>query len=493
MSFIRPLFPCGSGSAVADGSLGGPDVPSAPPVRPGSGGPGGQGVLSTGPGFGESKGSGAALGEPEGSSAGAEVVGGKALGLRVLWELGLPVPPGFVITTEACRAFLREGRFPDGLDAELTAAVRELESVTGRRFGDRDRPLSVSMRSGAAVSMPGMMDTFLDHRGPVSRLREAVKAVFASWHTPRATTYRELHGIPHDQGTAVVVQAMVFGDRDDHSGSGVAFSRDPGTGAKTPYGEVLFGCRGDEVVSGRSATRPLGELADREPAIWDALLDGLGRVERRFRDVCHVEFTYESGKLWFLQVRAGGLTGRAAVRAAVDLVGEGLIDRAVALARVTPRIRAAARTARIRSGADILARGTGAGPGVAAGRIAVTADQAVSMAPGGPVILVRPQTSPLDLHGMAAAAGIVTTVGGPTSHAAVVARSMGKPAVVGVAALTVDPAGGVVRCGDLALPTGTVVTIDGTGGEVVLGTAEIAAGDTDPHLAILLAWARNSE
>jgi pyruvate,orthophosphate dikinase len=426
------------------------------------------------------------------TSGDADVLGGKGHGLVVLMGLGLPVPPGFVISTGACREFLRDGRLP-----ELAAAMGELETVTGRRFGGAQRPLLVSVRSGAAVSMPGMMDTFLNVGGPspdaaAGRLRESVEAVFTSWHTPRATSYRELHGIPHDRGTAVVVQAMVFGDSDAHSGSGVAFSRDPSTGDKAPYGDVLFGHQGEDVVSGRTATRPLGELADREPSVWSALLDGLDRVERHYRDVCHVEFTFESGRLWFLQVRPGGLAGRAAVRAAVDLADEGIIDRAAAVRRVTSRQIRAARAPRIRAGTSALARGVGASPGVAAGRMALTADQAVRMAADGPVVLVRPHTSPLDMHGLAAAAGIVTTVGGPTSHAAVVARSMGKPAVVGVTALTVDPASGCVHTPAGALPEGTVITIDGTGGEVVTGAAETTTADADPHLNRLLTWAASS-
>jgi pyruvate,orthophosphate dikinase len=424
----------------------------------------------------------------------AGVLGGKGSGLVTLMRLGLPVPAGFVVSTAACRDFLRDGRLPGGLAVELAAAVRDLETATGRTFGGTDRPLRVSVRSGAAVSMPGMMNTFLDVGGPSAeaadgRLREAVEAVFASWHTPRATSYREVHDVPHDLGTAVVVQQMVFGDRDEHSGSGVAFSRDPGTGVKAPYGDVLFGHRGDDVVSGRVATRPIEALADREPAVWAALLDGLDRAERHYRDVCHVEFTVESGRLWFLQVRPGGLAGRAAVRVAVDLADEGIIDRATAVRRVSARQIRAARVPRIRTGTPVLTRGVGASPGVATGRIAVTADQAARMAAAGPVILVRPHTSPLDMHGLAAAAGIVTTIGGPTSHAAVVARSMGRPAVVGATALTVDPATGRVHTPDGSFAEGTVFTIDGTGGEVVAGPAETTTDDAGPHLSRLLGWA----
>ena len=433
----------------------------------------------------------------------AEVLGGKAHGLVVLRRLGLPVPPGFVIGTAAGRAFLRGGRPPDGLTAELAAAVAGLEAATHRRLGGPGRPLAVSVRSGAGVSMPGMMSTILnlgltarataglaaetgdprfalDARrrflasvaaavGPgepvpedaTRQLERAVAAVFASWDSPRARTYRELHGIPHDLGTAVTVQAMAFGNR------------------------------GDDVVSGRSPTRPLRELADREPAVWAGLLDALHRTERHHRDACQLEFTFEAGEPWVLQARTGHLAGAAAVRVAVDLADEGAIGRPEALLRVAPGQLRHVRTPRVVAAgeADILTRGLGAGPGVAAGRVATTAEEAVRMAADGPVILVRPETSPLDLHGLAAAAGVVTARGGPASHAAVIARSMGKPAVVGATGLTVDVAGGAVRAGGRTVPEGTRITIDGTGGEVVLGSPRVVTAATDPHLDRLLGWA----
>lgn len=226
----------------------------------------------------------------------ADVLGGKAHGLVVLRRLGLPVPPGFVIGTEACRAFLRHGRLPDGLDAQLAAAVADLEAATNRKLGGPERPLAVSVRSGAGASMPGMMTTVLNlgltPQTAIARLRLAAAAVFSSWDTPRATTYRELHDIPHDLGTAVTVQAMVFGNRDDHSGAGVAFSRDPNTGEPVPFGEVLFGRQGDEVVSGRSLTRPLHDLAGREPTVWAGLLEafapGRGARPRRVLSRVHL-------------------------------------------------------------------------------------------------------------------------------------------------------------------------------------------------------------
>ena len=310
------------------------------------------------------------------------------------------------------------------------------------------------------------------------QLALAVAAVFASWDEPRARTYRELHDIPHDLGTAVTVQAMVFGNRDERSAAGVAFSRDPTTGEPAAFGEVLFGHQGDDVVSGRSLTRPLRELADREPAAGEALVAALTRLEAHYRDASYVEFTVECGQLWLLQARAGRFAGPAAVRVATDLVDEGVLARDEALLRVSPgHLEVGGR----RLGAtDLFARGTGASPGVAAGRVATTAEAALRPVAHGPVILVRPETSPLDLPGLAAAAGVVTARGGPASHAAIVARSMGKPAVVGVADLIVD--NGQMTVGGHAVDDGVLITIDGTGGAVVLGAAATVAAD-DPHRA----------
>ncbi|MDA2806531.1 PEP/pyruvate-binding domain-containing protein [Nocardiopsis suaedae] len=509
---------------------------------------------------------------------GADTVGAKAHGLVALHRLGLPVPPGFVVTTAACRRFREVGRLPDGLRGELAAAVRGLEAATGRRFGGTRAPLAVSVRSGAGVSMPGMMSTVLDlgltagaaealaaetgdarfalesrlrslttfasalpgapadapaegsgdtsgggdgegdGGGDTGRLRAAiaaaerrigrllgrpfpddaagqletaVEAVFSSWDAPRARTYRELNGIPHDLGTAVVVQAMVFGNRDAHSGTGVAFSRDPGTGENTPSGDVLFARQGDDVVSGREPTLPLSGLGAREPAVADALADALARAEGHFRDACYVEFTFESGGLWLLQVRPGRFTGAAGVRVAVDLAGAGVITREDALLRVPPQGLRNVRTPRITAQAqpDVVARGVGACPGVAVGRLATTSEAAVRMAAEGPVVLVRPETSPDDVRGLAAAAGIATARGGPAGHAAVVARSMGKPAAVGIAGLVVDAASATVRAGGRTLAQGDLVAVDGSGGELVLGDPPTATDTADAHLGTLLAWA----
>ncbi|MEU4430773.1 pyruvate, phosphate dikinase [Nocardia rhamnosiphila] len=487
-----------------------------------------------------------------------EVLGAKAHGLIELRRLGLPVPAGFVIGTEVCRAFLRDGRFPDGFHSELAAALAGLEAATHRRLGATEKPLTVSVRSGAAVSMPGMMDTVLNlgltagaarglaaetgdpgfalvtrlrflssfasaiagaagtnsgadraihhtiraaediisrHVGqqvlhsPFRQLELAIAAVCSSWDTPRARTFRAIHDLPPDRGTAVTVQAMVYGHRDDHSGAGVVFSRNPNTGEPVPFGDVLFGGQGDEVVSGRSPTLPLHELAAREPAVWSCLVAALARVEAHVRDSCCLEFTVEAGEFWILQVHRGKMAAGAAVRTAVDLAGEGLIDQREALLRITPQQLRHARTPRmvLDSPEDFLGRGLGACPGVAVGRIATSAGAAVRMAAAGPVILVRPDTSPHDMPGLAAAAGILTTRGGPACHAAVVARALGKPAVVRVTGLSVDATS--IRTPGNTFPEGTLIAIDGTTGEVTAGSPRIHTPATDPHLHRLLEWA----
>ncbi|MEW1797977.1 pyruvate, phosphate dikinase [Streptomyces niveus] len=362
------------------------------------------------------------------------------------------------------------GDSPPGTErgqAHLTDAARAIEALVRERCG---RPVPDDANR---------------------QLEWAVEAVFSSWDTPRARTYRTLNDIPHDLGTAVIVQTMAFGNRDGHSGTGVAFSRDPNTGENVPYGDVLFGHQGEDVVGGRTTTRPLRELAEREPAVWRELLDALGRIERHHRDACYVEFTYQSGELWFLQTRPGRFTGGAAVRAATELADEHVISRQEALLRISPQHLQHVRTPRIASSgeADILARGIGACPGVAAGAVATTADQAVRMARDTPVILVRPETSPGDMHGLAAAAGIVTARGGPASHAAVVARALSKPAVVGLTGLTVDTHGGSITVGGRSAGAGTLVTIDGTSGEVALGTPRVVTDAADHHLHRLLGWA----
>ncbi|MEU3269620.1 pyruvate, phosphate dikinase [Saccharomonospora sp. NPDC006951] len=469
------------------------------------------------------------------STDSAELVGAKAHGLMLLQRLGLPVPPGFVVTTRACRAFLAGGRFPSGFARELRTAVAGLEAATGRSLGGTP-PLAVSVRSGASVSMPGMMNTVLglgltteataalaaetgdsrfaldsrrrflatfasatndietrwDRPVPDDAARQlelAIEAVFASWNTPRARTYRELHGIADDLGTAVVVQAMVFGNRDEHSGTGVAFSRDPGTGENTPSGDVLFGAQGDDVVSGGTTPLPLACLARREPAVWSELLEALRRVEASYREAAYVEFTYQTGELSLLQTRRAQLTGAAAIRDAVDFADERLITRSEALLRVSPRHLDLARTPRIAPTADVLASGAGASPGVATGMIATTTEAAVRMSAGAEVILARPETSPHDMSGLAAAAGIITATGGAASHAAVVARSLGKPAVVGISGLVVDDTHGAITVAGRSIQEGTIVTVDGGTGRIALGRAPVVTGAADAYPNRLLEWA----
>lgn len=496
--------------------------------------------------FGTDTAAGAARGPATASTVeplpGVDEVGGKGHGLLLLTRLGLPVPPGFVVGTSAWRRW-RDWRadraaastlvLPDDLRAEVRAGLAGLEAATGRRLGGTAHPLVVSVRSGAAVSMPGMMSTVLDvgltpdatralahetgdegfaadcrarleagwaatvGRGPVpddatAQVEQAVAAVLASWDTPRARTYRRLHGIDDDLGTAVTVQAMVFGNRDDRSGTAVAFSRDPSTGEPEPSGDLLLRHQGEDVVGGTARTRPLTDLATAAPEAWTDLLDALDVLERHHRDVVEVEVTVEQGRLWVLQVRRAVLVGRAAVRVAVDLADAGTTDRAEALRRVSlAQVRQAVTTARLDPAHphDVLTRGTGASPGVATGRVALTADAAVRLATDGPVLLVRPETSPLDLHGLAAAAGVLTARGGAASHAAVVARSLARPAVVGASAVEVDEHAGVVRVGARVLAEGDVVAVDGSGGEVVVGLPHVTTGADDPYVRRLLAWA----
>lgn len=453
------------------------------------------------------------------------LIGGKAWSVAWMRHLRLPVPPAFVITTAACLAYLENG-FPDGLADEIAGGIAWLERETGRSFGGADRPLLLSVRSGAAVSMPGMMDTVLNlgiddaaeaalaaetgspdfaqdtHRRfrelyvaivqkgdeapppptPVERLHAAVRAVFDSWNTRRARRYREHNGIPHDLGTAVTVQAMVFGNLDERSGTGVLFSRNPLTGEPEPYGEYLPRAQGEDVVSGRFTPLPLDAMRQREPEAHGALLAAAAALERENRDVQDIEFTVQSGRLYLLQARAAKRAPGAAVRAAVDMVAEGLIDETTALSRVSPdQVRTLLRprlAAGGEAGATVLATGEGACPGVASGVFVTEPDEAERRAAAGEdVILLRATTSPDDIHGMIAARGIVTEQGGSTSHAAVVSRALGRPCVVGV-----GPAG---------IVPGSSGTVDGAAGRVYAGALPVETPDerADPHLARLAEWA----
>jgi len=498
------------------------------------------------------------------------LLGNKGAGLVRMRGLGLRVPPAFVITTQACRGYLDDGAQPPGLLDEIDAALVGLERERGLRLGDPECPLLLSVRSGAAVSMPGMMDTVLDlgvteatraglvrrggpgfaldshrrflesfgtvvlgidqrafdlaaeevaagagrlaaqveafsqvvaaHSGaellddPRAQLRLAVEAVFRSWHSPRASVYRRLRDIPDDLGTAVVVQAMVFGNLNERSGTGVVFTRDPNTGAARPYGDFLFAAQGEDVVSGRHRTLPVAALGERLPRVWDELCRMLPELERETGEMLDLEFTVEDGTLYVLQMRSGKRAAAAAVRIAVEMAGEGLIGRAEAVRRIgIDQLDRLARPHLDPTGDhDVAAVGLGASPGIATGRICLSADAVADLLdhPGEDgVILVRTETSPADVHGMAAADGILTGRGGLVSHAAVVARDLGTPAVVGVAELVVEERQGTVRIGAHRLAEGDVVTIDGGSGEVVVGPARAVAPAPCAALATLLEWA----
>ncbi|HWP63281.1 MAG TPA: pyruvate, phosphate dikinase [Candidatus Binatia bacterium] len=460
------------------------------------------------------------------------LLGGKAANLSIMAvELGLPVPPAFTISTEACRAYL-EGGWPEGLDAEIREHMARMEARVGHRFGDPADPLLVSVRSGAPVSMPGMMDTILNlglneattaglaarsgdpafaancrarfeamyrdivgvdavPADPWLQLRGAIEAVFRSWNSERARAYRRREGIPDDLCTAVTVQAMVFGNRGPNSGTGVLFTRNPATGEPVLYGDVMFNAQGEDVVAGTHQTEPIAVLETRLPEVASELSAYARRLERHYRDLCDIEFTIEDGRLWLLQCRVGKRSPQAALRIAVDMASDPdfPLSREEAVRRVShlladpPR-----RTAERRDAGPPLARGLGASPGIAAGEIATTPEAAVAAAEAGrSVILVRPETSPDDVHGMARAAGILTATGGLASHAAVVARGWGIPAVVGCAELSVGD--GVVTIAGRTFREGDVITVNGTTGEIFAG-AVVGESEIVPEAVTLLAWAR---
>ena len=459
------------------------------------------------------------------------LVGGKAANLGVMArELDLPVPPGLVITTAACRAYLAGG-WPAGLDEEIRAGMAEVERQVGRRFGDADDPLLVSVRSGAPVSMPGMMDTILDlgltdateaglarvsgdaafardchdrlrtmfrdivgqdpPDDPWLQLRLAVEAVFRSWNSDRARAYRRREGIPDDAGTGVTIQAMIFGNRGSDSATGVVFTRNPATGEAGLYGDVMFGAQGEDVVAGTHRTEPLAALDTRLPAVAAELRRDGARLEAYYRDLCDIEFTIEEGRLWLLQVRVGKRSPRAALRIALEMALDEQfpLSRREAVERVAPLLADPPRVATGRHrDAQPLATGLAASPGVATGEIVTNPEAAQRAADAGRTpILVRGETSPDDVHGMARAAGILTSRGGLASHAAVVARGWGLPAVVG--ARDVDVGDGTVRFPGLTLAAGDVITIDGDTGEVFRG-AVAGATDIAPEARTLLDWAR---
>ncbi len=523
-------------------------------------------------------------GSAEGAGQSREILGGKGAGLAQMSALGIPVPPGFTITTEVCNAYHARGRrYPEGLEEEFHAQLAALEALQGRRFGDLEDPLLLSVRSGSAISMPGMMDTVLnlglsresveaqiaagvdprflrdcDRRlvtmygdvvlglphddfeailsrqrsaagvesdaeltaddlaavtdahleliassgtpfpeEPLAQLWGAVAAVFDSWNIQRARDYRRLHQIADDLGTGVNVQAMVFGNRGPDCATGVAFTRNPATGQRRIYGEYLINAQGEDVVAGTrtplsiAPTDGSGGLAADFPEAYAELQNVCDVLEDERKEMQDVEFTIEDGKLYMLQTRDGQRTGAAAARIAVAMVEESRIDSATALERVegeqiaqllAPVFDPDEKRAAIEDG-RLLATGLAAGPGAASGRIALTAERAAEMAAGGDVVLVRDETSPEDIVGMHASVGILTSRGGMTSHAAVVARGMGKPCIVGASALAVDSEAGEVRVGDRVYREGDEISIDGTAGEVIAGP--LAAHPSDVLDALL--------
>src|SRR5215210_2512255 len=495
----------------------------------------------------------------EPTEGGRELLGGKGIGLAEMTQLGVPVPAGFTITTDACRAYMAAGHeMPEGLEQEIDEHVARLEETAGKRFGDPSDPLLVSVRSGAAVSMPGMMDTILnvglndeaaaggerfvldsyrrliqmygeivDHidgqrfadaldendlertiaafktiyqeetgrpfpQDAREQLGRAVRAVFESWDTPRAKAYRRHNRISDDLGTAVNVVQMVFGNKGEQSGTGVAFTRDPSTGEAGLYGEFLADAQGEDVVAGIRTPEPLQAMQGRVPEAFDELLETMRRLEAHYRDMQDIEFTVEDGKLYLLQTRAAKRTAAAGLKAAVEMVDEALISREDAVARIDPGQLDQLLHPRIDPAAtyDVVAKGLNASPGAASGGVVFDADTAEERGRNGAaVILVRWETTPDDIHGMIAAQGILTAHGGMTSHAAVVARGMGKPCVAGCEALSVDADAKTASLNGHKLGEGDVITIDGGTGEVIVGEVPLIAPEINEDFETVLRWA----
>jgi pyruvate,orthophosphate dikinase len=503
----------------------------------------------------------------EPADGGRDLLGGKGIGLAEMTQLGVPVPAGFTITTDACRAYMASGgELPEGLEAEIDEHLARLEQTTGKRFGDPGDPLLVSVRSGAAVSMPGMMDTILnvglndaaveglarrtgnerfardsyrrliqmygeivDHIDPhrfsdalarqeddlpglietfkaiyaeetghpfpqdaKEELGRAVRAVFESWNTPRAKAYRRHHHIPDDLGTAVNVVQMVFGNKGAESGTGVAFTRDPSTGEQGLYGEFLADAQGEDVVAGIRTPQPVAKMKEQLPGAFDELVETMRRLEEHYKDMQDIEFTVEDGRLYLLQTRSAKRTAAAALKAAVEMVDEALITREEAVSRIDPGQLDQLLHPRIDPDAtyDVVARGLNASPGAASGEIVFDADTAEERGKNGDaVILVRWETTPDDIHGMIAAQGILTAHGGMTSHAAVVARGMGKPCVAGCEALSVDAQAKRASLNGQNLGEGDVITIDGGTGEVIVGEVTLIPPEINEDFETVLRWA----
>jgi pyruvate, orthophosphate dikinase len=515
----------------------------------------------------------------EPSKGGRELLGGKGIGLAEMTQMGVPVPAGFTITTDACRAYMSNGKtLPDGVEGEIEQHLGALELKTGKRFGDLKNPLLVSVRSGAAVSMPGMMDSILNlglndeavvglaratgnerfakdsyrrliqmygevvdgidgHRfeqaltdlkkargaaqdvdltaddltglietyravyreetdrdfpqDPRDQLTRAVRAVFDSWDSPRAKVYRRTYAIPDELGTAVNVVQMVFGNKGDESGTGVAFTRDPSTGEPGLYGEFLANAQGEDVVSGVRTPEPLARMEQKLPAAFEQLTETMRRLEEHYRDMQDIEFTVEDNELYLLQTRSAKRTAAAAVKAAVDMADEGLISREDAVARIDPAQLDQLLHPMIDPAAEweVATKGLNASPGAACGAIVLDADAAEQRGKAGEsVILVRWETTPDDIHGLIQAAGVLTAHGGMTSHAAVVARGMGKPCVAGCEGLSIDLDAHTITVGDRTLSEGDLLTIDGGTGAVIVGEVPLVAPEVNDDLETILGW-----
>jgi len=515
----------------------------------------------------------------EGRGHQKELLGGKGAALAEMTHINLPVPPGFTITTRACNSYLKAGgEFPDGLEEQLDSALRRLEEQTNRCLGDPEEPLLVSVRSGAAISMPGMMDTVLNlglndetvkglaaatnprfaydsyrrfiqmfanvvlqqdirvfedrlertkkqhgvrydvelsaealkelvghyqelvheltgtafPQEPRKQLILAVSAVFDSWNNDRAIVYRRINKIPGDLGTAVNVQAMVFGNLGPTSGTGVVFTRDPATGEKRLYGEYLLNAQGEDVVAGIRTPQSIEGLKDQLSDAYDRLVETCSILEKHYRDMQDIEFTVEDKNLYLLQTRTGKRTARAALRIAVDMVGEGLISREEALSRIEPEQLVKLLHRNIDPNADlrVLASGLPASPGAAAGRVVFDSDEAEKLGREGvPVVLVRPETTPDDIHGIVEAQGVLTSRGGMTCHAAIVARGMGKPCVVGCEALDIDLTEQAFRVGKQLIKNGDFISIDGSTGSVYLGQVPTVEPELSSEFQTILDWA----
>ena len=516
----------------------------------------------------------------EETTGGRELLGGKGIGLAEMTALGVPVPAGFTITTDACRAYMAAGNtLPGGLDAEVAEHISALEGKAGKRFGDPDDPLLVSVRSGAAVSMPGMMDTILnlglnddavaglakstgnarfaydsyrrliqmygevvegvegyrfeqaltelkkqrgvkqdtdlaepdlaelietfkriyeeETGGPFpqdarAQLERAVQAVFDSWNSPRAQVYRRTYEIPDDIGTAVNVVQMVFGNKGDTSGTGVCFTRDPSTGESRLYGEFLQNAQGEDVVAGIRTPEPIERMNELLPEAYEQLLATIARLEEHYRDMQDIEFTVEESTLYLLQTRSAKRTAAAALRAAVEMVEEGLISKEEAVARIDPAQLDQLLHPMIDPAAEVtvVAKGLNASPGAASGTIVFDADTAEERGKAGEsVILVRWETTPDDFHGMVQAQGILTAHGGLTSHAAVVARGMGTPCVTGCEALHVDVKAKTARLPGHELHEGDTITINGGTGEVIVGSVPLVPPQLNEDFSAILEWA----